>query len=99
MRRQHVADGVQGAFRLAFLDEADDGIDDHRRQQHGRVDPVPQQRRNDGRAHHHVKQDVVELAQEAPQCALTPRLHQAVRPVTGQPVLGLALGQTRRAGL
>jgi hypothetical protein len=84
MRRQHRADRVQRRLGLALLDEADDGVDHHRGQQHAGVDPVAQHR-GDGRgAEHHVQQHVVELRQQAHQRPALGRAAQPVRPVALQ---------------
>lgn len=75
---------AQGLFRLAFLDEANDGIYCDDTNDHRGVDPVPQcpgQRRG---AEEKEDQRVVELHQESQHggCALLGC--QLIRPVNGQ---------------
>jgi hypothetical protein len=50
MRRQHRPDGIERRLGLAFLDEADDGVDHHCGKQDTRIDPMPQEGGDDGRA-------------------------------------------------
>ncbi len=65
VRRQHLADGGHGRFGLAFLDEADDGIDQDHAQNHGGVDAMTQRAGDRGRNQQQVDQNIVELQQEA----------------------------------
>jgi hypothetical protein len=93
LRREHAADGVQRRLGLAFLHEADEGVDDHRAQQHAGVDPVPQPGGDGGRHQHHVDQHVVELRQQPQPCGPARRRGQAVGAVHGQAPRGLGVGQ------
>ncbi|MCY1293257.1 hypothetical protein D9M70_425130 [compost metagenome] len=85
VRREHVADGVQGAFRLAFLDETDHRVDHHGEHDHRGVDPQAEHAGDHGGEHHDVQQDVVELPQQAHQRAGARRFGQAVGAVALEP--------------
>jgi hypothetical protein len=67
--RKHVADRVERLFRLAFLNEADQRIDQHHAQDHAAIHPVPEGRGDAGGAEQHIDQDIVELKQETSQRA------------------------------
>ncbi len=54
-RRKQGAYAVERCFRLALLKKADDRVDDHRHQQYGGVDPVAQERGDEGRGEHDVQ--------------------------------------------
>ena len=73
-RRQHLPDRVHGLFRLAFLDEADDRIDQDDGEDDRRVDGVAEKRGDHGRGEKDVDQDVVELRQEPHERASPRRL-------------------------
>ncbi len=99
MRRQHGANRVQRRFRPAFLDEADDRIDDHCGDQHAGVHPVAEQGGDRRRAQHHVQQHVVELQQQAQQRAAPARWCQPVGAMAQQALPRLVRSQTVVAGL
>jgi len=96
VRGQHLADGIHRIFSLAFLNEADDGVCDHYRQNDGRIRPMLQPARDEGGPEQHVDQDIVELQKEAHEQTASGRLRQAVRTVTFEPCLRLSLAQARR---
>ena len=51
---QRLAKGLNRLESLAFLNESDDRVDKHDTEDHSRIDPVIEQRRN----HHGSQQDV-----------------------------------------
>src|SRR5690606_26051529 len=89
VRRQHLPDGVHGFFRLAFLNETDDGVGDYHRQNYYGVPQVAKQPRDHGGAQQDVYQDVVELQQKAQPDRLSRGLGQSVGADTIQPRLSL----------
>ena len=93
LRSQHVADGLERLFRLAFLDEADDRVHDHHGQDHHGVHQMAQQRRDPRGSKKHRDQQIVELTQKAEQRALAFRFRQAVRPIELAPPVGLRVVQ------
>ncbi|MCY1536556.1 hypothetical protein D9M68_720160 [compost metagenome] len=84
MRGKHGADGIERGFGLAFLDEADDGVDQHGGEQHAGVDPVTEDGGDYCRAEHHVEQDIVKLHQQPHQRAAALGRGEAVGAVFGQ---------------
>ncbi|MNX66381.1 hypothetical protein D3C86_974710 [compost metagenome] len=96
--RQHAADAVQGAFGLAFLHIADDGVDDRDRQDHGGVQPMPHQGRDRRRAQQDVDQHIVEMAQKPQPRAAAHRRGQGVQTEGLLPAPDLVLRQAGRAG-
>ena len=79
---QHGAHRVQRLFRLAFLNEADAGIDQYDPGNHARVHIVLQAEGDDAGAQQHVDQRIVKL-QHQPQPGSAPaRGGQAVAPIT-----------------
>ncbi len=78
----HAANGVERLLGLALLDEADDGVDDHDRGDHGRINDVSEQGGRNGSGEQEVDQDVVELRQEP----------QERRPAGGRRQLVRAMG-------
>ena len=89
-RRKHVADGVQRALRLAFLDYADDGVDDHHADDHAEIHPVVEQGGDERRAEQYIDEDVVELLREAGQQRIFGGGGQGVGAVQFKPPSGLA---------
>ena len=81
VRRDHLADRVQRLLRLAFLNEADDGIDQDDGDDHHRIDVVADQSGRDRRRQEEVDQRVVELPQEPPEAMGTGGRGQLVRTV------------------
>lgn len=99
VRGQHGADGIQRGFGLAFLDEADDGVDHHGGEQHAGIDPVPEDGGDHRRAEHHVEQDIVELHQQPHQHATTLGRGEAVGTVLLDAPRRFAVRQPVRAAL
>ncbi|MNG09691.1 hypothetical protein D3C84_931190 [compost metagenome] len=99
MGREQFADGVQGVFRLAFLDVADHHVDQHRRQDHAGVDPMAEQGGHQRGRYHHVQQDVVELQQQPQQGPAPLRRRQPVGAVARQAGVGFDRSQAVVAAL
>jgi hypothetical protein len=78
VKREHLADALERLFRLAFLDEADDRVDHHHRENDPGVDPVSERRRDDGRRDEDVDEQVVEVLEEPLQQPFLWRSRQAV---------------------
>ena len=83
-RRQHGLQGGQRLFGLALLDETDQGIDQHHRHDHRRVDVVAEQSGQHRRGDQEQDQRVVELLQESAQRRTPRRRRQAVGAMPGQ---------------
>ena len=83
-RREHRLQGRQRLFGLALLDEADQGIDQHYRHDHRRVDMVAEQSGQHRRGDQEQDQRVVELLQESAQRRTPRRRRQAVGAMPGQ---------------
>ena len=98
-QRKHVADGLHGLFRLALLDETDDGVDDNDRHDDGRVHPMRHERRHDRGDDEHVDEHVVELQSEAQQRASPLAARQAIGAMDSETPLSLRLAQARARGL
>lgn len=73
--------------------KADDRVDHDGGQQHAGIDPVTQRSGDHRAAENHVKQDVVELRQQAHQRASRLRGRQTVRTIQPEPCGGLGLAQ------
>ena len=99
VEREHVADGVQRTFRLAFLDHADDGVDEHHADDHAAIHPMGEQGRDRCRDQQHVDEDVVELAGETQQQAVFARGGQTVRAELFQAPARLVRGKPGCAGV
>jgi hypothetical protein len=91
LRCQQAPDRVHRRFRLSFLDEADRGVRDDDGEDDDRVEPFTEQRSNDRAGEQHVDQDVVKLHEHAGQQSAARRFTEAVRAVTLQPCLRLAV--------
>jgi len=78
-----------GPLRAGFLDEADDGIDQHHCQDNSRIDDIFDNRGDDRGHQEDVDQWVVELKQKAEQGALAPFRCQHIAAKTLLPVLDL----------
>ena len=87
--RQHVADRIQRLFGLAFLHEADQGIEHDDGENHSGVDPVRQRQGHDTGRQQHVDEHVVKLAQQTQQGGAPFRRPQAVGAVALQARQGL----------
>ncbi len=89
VRREHVADGVEGTLGLALLQEADDRID-HRHPENDRgVDQMAQQGGHHPGRQQDVDEHIVELQQEAHQRTAPRRRRQRVGATKVQPAHGL----------
>ncbi len=97
IERQHVADGVQRALGLAFLDHADDGVDQHHANDHAAIHPMGEQCGDQRGSQQHVDEDVVELAGETDQQAVMRCGGQQIRAMELQALL--CLGGRKSAGL
>jgi hypothetical protein len=95
---KHLANAGQRLLRLAFLEKADDRVDDHHAENHAGVHPVTQGRGNTGRRDEDVDQQIVEVFEEAFEQTFLGRFGQAVRPDGFEPLGGFvgtqALGRT-----
>ena len=89
LQRQHAPDGIERGLGLAFLQKANQRIDEHRPQQHARIQPVPQRGGDHGGHQHHVNQDVVKLQQQPQPHRAFALLRQAIGAVRGQALGGL----------
>jgi hypothetical protein len=98
LEREHVADGVQGLFGLALLDEANQGVDEDHAQDDARIHPLPQQGGDPGGAQQHIDEDIVDLQQETHQGPALPGGREAIGAETGQAFLGLSLRQALPPG-
>ena len=67
--REHMADRIHCLFRLALLNEADNGVGNNHGQDDTRIGPVTQCRGNQRRAEQHIDENVVEMQQETNQRA------------------------------
>jgi hypothetical protein len=92
-RREHAPDGLHGLFRLAFLNEPDQGVDQDDGQDDAHVHPLVEHGREDGGHQQDVDEHVVELAQEPPQAAALFRVRQHVGAVLAEPSLDLLTGK------
>ena len=73
--REHPADRIQRPLGPAFLDEADDRVDQNDAEDHRGVDPLAEPGGDERRAEQHVDQNVMELGEESPErAARSPRL-------------------------
>lgn len=97
--REHAADGVQRVLRLAFLDEADDHVDQHGGKDHRGIDPMAEQGGDQGGDQHHVEQHVVELIEQAQRRSTALRRRQAVGAVALQAQFGFVLAETAGAAV
>ena len=97
VRREHVADGFEGFFGLAFLDKADHRVDDHHACNHPGVDPMPERSSNQRRSKQHVDQHVMKLQQKTQQRPAPLWRLEAVRAVDFEaaPHLGFAQAALR----
>ena len=99
LRRKHVADGVQRILCLAFLDEADDHVDQHGGEDHRGVDPMAEQRGDDGGHQHQIEQHVMELVEQAQQWPPALWRRQAIGAMLLQAPLCLVLAETAGAAV
>gem|GEM_PF-6413703 len=60
-KRKHITDRFKRAFRPAFLNKADDGIDHHHRQNDGRIHPMRQNACDKGCQQQDINQHIVKL--------------------------------------
>ena len=67
-----LAEGLDRFECLAFLDESDNRIDEHDAEDHPRVDPVVEHRRDDHGDQQDVDQRLVELEQKPHRLTLSP---------------------------
>ena len=96
--RQHRRHGLQRALGLAFLDVADDRVDDHHAKDDRRVDVMAEQQGHDPRGQQDVDEQVVELQGEAQQGAAPRRRRQLVAAVASQPFPHFLGAQPARGG-
>jgi hypothetical protein len=89
MWRDHLADGVERLLRLAFLNEADDGVDQDDGDDHRGIDAVADQCGRDRRRQEEVDQRIVELREEPPDRMGPRRGRQLVGTVGLQAPCGL----------
>ena len=86
---QHTAYRVQCAFGLAFLNVANDGVDEHHTHDHARIHVAAQRQRGQPSGQQHVNQRVVELQQKAQPHGTAGGFGQTVGAVLGQALLHL----------
>lgn len=98
LRRHELADRAQRLLGLAFLDMADDRVDQHHRGDDARIDGVAQHGRSDGGGEQDVDQRVVELREKAEQRMAAGRRRERVRTERGTAQGRLAPGQALRRG-
>jgi hypothetical protein len=96
LRVDHLADGRERLFGAAFLNEADDRVDDDHRQDHQGIDLVADEGGEHGRPQQDPDEQAVELRQQARQGAARRRLGKPVGAVGGAAALGFLLAQALR---
>ena len=93
VQRQHLADALERLLGLAFLDEADDGVDDDHAEDHAGVDPVTEYG-GDGRCgEQYIDQHIVEVLEEALEHAFLRWCRKPVGAKLGETTFGLGCGQ------
>jgi hypothetical protein len=80
-RREHVADRIERLFRLAFLKEAEQSVDDDHAEDDRGVQPQVHHYLDEAGGEQHIDKHIVELVQEAHERTLLARGRQHVRPV------------------
>ena len=95
----HGADRLQRPFGPAFLDEADDGVDDDHGQDHRGIDIMPDRSGEHGRAEQHIDQEIVKLPEEAANLVLLGRRGKPVRTDAFLARPGLLRGKAFHPGL
>ncbi|MNF58306.1 hypothetical protein D3C84_398580 [compost metagenome] len=81
---EQLLDRAHGVFGLAFLDEADHGVDQHHTEDHCGIEPFAQGQGDQGGCQQHIDQQVVELQEEALQRPGAGPFRQAVGAEAGQ---------------
>ncbi len=79
--RDHLADGLHRLLGAALLDKADHRVGDDNRQDHSRIDHMPETGGDDCGTEKDVDQHIMEMRQEAQDRATPRRCGQAVRPM------------------
>ena len=96
VQRQHVSDARQGLLRPALLHEPDQRVDHGHREDDGEVDPLREDRLENGCCQQDVDEDVVEVPEQPPQRARARRVRQPVRAHLGQAPGGIGRRQAVR---
>ena len=91
-RRQHVPDSRQRLFGPPFLQKADQGLDDHHRQDDPGIDPVAEGTGNHHRGHQHIDQEILQLPAKAGKRAGCGRFRQTVVAQGDQAFSGFGVG-------
>lgn len=89
MRCEHPLDRFHRLFGAAFLNIADNRVDDNNRQNHTGIHPVLQRSCDAGRRNQYVDQHIVEMRHEPQQRAALGWIGQAVGPVRDKAAGGL----------
>ena len=92
-RRKHGADGIEGFFGFAFLDDADEGVDEDDAEDDAGVDPFAEEGGADGGGEKDVDEDVVELEEEALEECVARGGGQLVGSVPGEAGGGFGRGE------
>lgn len=91
LRGEHPANSIHRLLGTSLLNEPDNCVGNHDRQDHARVDKMSEARRNGRRAQQHIDQEIVEVGEEPEDRAATRSFRKPVWPTVIKPLLGLVL--------